>query len=61
MTKTQVEVQFTIPINETLLHHKTDAEKMQKRHLSLKYFNKGTSVLVKPRNFVTYRDEISRN
>ncbi len=27
MAKTQVEVQFTLPIDETLLHHKTDAEK----------------------------------
>lgn len=24
--KAQVEVQFTLPIDETLLHHKTDAE-----------------------------------
>ncbi|MDE0316208.1 MAG: UPF0175 family protein [Candidatus Poribacteria bacterium] len=26
MAKTQVEVQFTLPIDETLLHHKIDAE-----------------------------------
>lgn len=39
--KTQVEVQFTLPIDETLLHHKTDAEDKAKEAFVLELLRQG--------------------
>ena len=41
MAKTQVEVQFTLPIDETLLHHKTDAERKAKEAFVLELLRQG--------------------
>lgn len=41
MAKTQVEVQFTLPIDETLLQHKTDAEKKAKEAIVLELLQQG--------------------
>lgn len=41
MSKTQVEVQFTLPIDETLLHHKTDAEYKAKEAYVLELLRQG--------------------
>ena len=41
MAKTQVEVQFTLSIDETLLHHKTDAEKKTKEAFVLELLRQG--------------------
>ncbi len=41
MAKTQVEVQFTLPIDETLLHHKTDAEDKAKEAFVLELLRQG--------------------
>lgn len=41
MAKTQVEVQFTLPIDETLLHHKTDAETKAKEAFVLELLRQG--------------------
>lgn len=41
MAKTQVEVQFTLPIDETLLHHKTDAEYKAKEAFILELLRQG--------------------
>ena len=41
MAKTQVEVQFTLPIDETLLHHKTDAEYKAKEAFVLEILRQG--------------------
>ncbi len=41
MEKTQVEVHFTLPINETLLHHKTDAEDKAKEAFVLELLRQG--------------------
>ena len=41
IAKTQVEAQFTLPIDETLLHHKTDAEKKAKEALVLELLRQG--------------------
>ena len=41
MAKTQVEVQFTLPIDENLLHHKTDAEYKAKEAFVLELLRQG--------------------
>ncbi len=41
MAKTQVEVQFTLPIDETLLQHKTDAECKAKEAFVLELLRQG--------------------
>lgn len=41
MSNTQVEVQFTLPIDETLLHHKTDAENKAKEAYVLELLRQG--------------------
>ncbi len=39
--KTQVEIQFTLPIDETLLHHKTNAEFKAKEAFVLELLRQG--------------------
>ena len=41
MAKSQVEVQFTLPIDETRLHHKTDAEYKAKEAFVLELLRQG--------------------
>ena len=41
MAKTQVEVQFTLPIDEALLHHKSDAEDKAKEAFVLELLRQG--------------------
>lgn len=41
MTKSQVEVQFTLPIDETLLYHKADAESKAKEAFVLELLRQG--------------------
>ncbi len=41
MSKTQVEIQFTLPIDETLLLHKTDAELKAKEAFVLELLRQG--------------------
>ena len=61
MAKSQVEVHFTLPIDETQLHHKTDAEYKAKETFVLgTSYGKVTSVQAKQQNFLTYRDGISQ-
>ena len=56
MAKSQVEVHFTLPIEETRLHHKTKAEYKAKEAFVLELLGKVTSVQAKQQNFLTYRD-----
>lgn len=58
MAKTQVEVQFTLPIDETLLHHKTDAEYKAKEAFVLELLRQGTSVPVKQQISLRFHDGI---
>lgn len=51
VAKTQVEVQFTLPIDETLLRHKTKAENKAKEAFVMNSFGKVTSVQVKLPNY----------
>ena len=60
MKKSQVEVQFTLPIDEARLHHKTDADDKAKEAFVLD-FGKVTSVLVKLQISLTLRDGIFQN
>ena len=41
MAKTQVEAQFTLPIDENLLHHKTEAEHKAKEAFVLELLRQG--------------------
>ncbi len=58
MAKTQVEIQFTLPIDEALLHHKTDAEYKVKEAFVLELLRQGTLALAKPQNYLTFHDGI---
>ena len=61
MAKTELEVRFTLPLNEALLKHKMDAEHKAKEALFLNFSVKAILVLAGRHDCSTFRDGIFRN
>ena len=61
MAKTQVEAQFTLPIDENLLHHKTEAEHKAKEAFVLELLRQGDISAGKLQNSLRFHDGICQS